>query len=124
MEKTTLTVNILALLISIPLLMRLGTEFMPPLDEQSILFMPVTLPDVSNGEIKRILQVQDKIIKSVPEVESVLGKAGRANTATDNSPMSMIETIIMLKPKSEWRKGIDKKTLLRNSIPNCRSRVW
>ncbi|MDL2143517.1 efflux RND transporter permease subunit [Flavobacterium tructae] len=112
-RKTTLTVNILALLISIPLLMRLGTEFMPPLDEQSILFMPVTLPDVSNGEIKRILQVQDKIIKSVPEVESVLGKAGRANTATDNSPMSMIETIIMLKPKSEWRKGIDKKDIIK-----------
>ncbi|OXA74430.1 metal transporter [Flavobacterium aquidurense] len=112
-RKTTLTFNILALLISIPLLMRLGTEFMPPLDEQSILFMPVTLPDVSNGEIKRILQVQDKIIKSVPEVESVLGKAGRANTATDNSPMSMIETIIMLKPKSEWRKGIDKKDIIK-----------
>lgn len=112
-RKTTLTVNILALLISIPLLMRLGTEFMPPLDEQSILFMPVTLPDVSNGEIKRILQVQDKIIKSVPEVESVLGKAGRANTATDNSPMSMIETIIMLKPKSEWREGVDKKDIIK-----------
>ncbi|WP_238567997.1 efflux RND transporter permease subunit [Flavobacterium sp. ASV13] len=112
-RKTTLAVNILALLISIPLLMRLGTEFMPPLDEQSILFMPVTLPDVSNGEIKRILQVQDKIIKSVPEVESVLGKAGRANTATDNSPMSMIETIIMLKPKSQWREGIDKKDIIK-----------
>lgn len=112
-RKTTLAVNILALLISIPLLMRLGTEFMPPLDEQSILFMPVTLPDVSNGEIKRILQVQDKIIKSVPEVESVLGKAGRASTATDNSPMSMIETIIMLKPKSQWREGIDKKDIIK-----------
>lgn len=112
-RKTTLAVNILALLISIPLLMRIGTEFMPPLDEQSILFMPVTLPDVSNGEIKRILQVQDKIIKSVPEVESVLGKAGRANTATDNSPMSMIETIIMLKPKSQWREGIDKKDIIK-----------
>lgn len=112
-RKTTLAVNILALLISVPLLMNLGTEFMPPLDEQSILFMPVTLPDVSNGEIKRILQVQDKIIKSVPEVESVLGKAGRASTATDNSPMSMIETIIMLKPKSEWRKGLTKKDIVQ-----------
>ncbi len=112
-RKTTLAINITALLISIPLLMNLGTEFMPPLDEQSILFMPVTLPDISNGEIKRILQVQDKIIKSVPEVESVLGKAGRASTATDNSPMSMIETIIMLKPKSEWRKGITKKDIVQ-----------
>ena len=111
-RKTTIGVNLLALAISVPLLMSLGTEFMPPLDEQSILFMPVTLPDVSNTEIKRILQVQDKIIKSVPEVDKVLGKAGRASTATDNSPISMIETIIMLKPKSEWRVGITKKDIV------------
>lgn len=111
-RKTTIGVNILALLISIPLLMSLGTEFMPPLDEQSILFMPVTLPDVSNEEAKRILQVQDKIIKSMPEVDKVLGKAGRASTATDNSPISMIETIIMLKPKSEWRPGVTKNDII------------
>ncbi len=111
-RKTTIAVNILALLITIPLLKNLGSEFMPPLDEQSILFMPVTLPDVSNNEAKRILQVQDKIIKSVPEVDKVLGKAGRASTATDNSPISMIETIIMLKPKTEWRKGITKKDII------------
>ena len=112
-RKTTIAVNILALLISIPLLRSLGTEFMPPLDEQSILFMPVTLPDISNAEIKRILQVQDKIIKSVPEVDKVLGKAGRANTATDNSPISMIETIIMLKPHKEWREGVTKADIIR-----------
>lgn len=111
-RKTTIGINILALAVSVPLLMSLGSEFMPPLDEQSILFMPVTLPDVSNEEAKRILQVQDKIIKSVPEVDKVLGKAGRASTATDNSPISMIETIIMLKPKSEWREGITKKDLI------------
>ena len=111
-RKTTIGVNILALLISIPLLVSLGSEFMPPLDEQSILFMPVTLPDISNEEAKRILQVQDKIIKSIPEVDKVLGKAGRASTATDNSPISMIETIIMLKPKSEWREGIEKKDII------------
>jgi Cu(I)/Ag(I) efflux system membrane protein CusA/SilA len=111
-RKTTLAINIIALLITIPLLKNLGSEFMPPLDEQSILFMPVTLPDVSNNEAKRILQVQDKIIKSVPEVDKVLGKAGRASTATDNSPISMIETIIMLKPKSEWREGITKKDII------------
>lgn len=111
-RKTTLGINILAILITIPLLGNLGSEFMPPLDEQSILFMPVTLPDVSNNEAKRILQVQDKIIKSVPEVAQVLGKAGRANTATDNSPISMIETIIMLKPKAEWRKGLTKKDII------------
>src|SRR6478609_11407977 len=105
-RKTTIGINILALAVSIPLMISLGSEFMPPLDEQSILFMPVTLPDISNSEVKRILQVQDKIIKSVPEVDVVLGKAGRANTATDNSPLNMIETIIMLKPKSEWRAGL------------------
>lgn len=112
-RKTTIGINILAVLISIPLLMSMGREFMPPLDEQSILFMPVTLPDVSNAEIKRILQVQDRIIKSVPEVDKVLGKAGRASTATDNSPISMIETMISLKPKSEWRPGLTKKDLIK-----------
>lgn len=111
-RKTTLAINLAALVITIPLLRSLGSEFMPPLDEQSILFMPVTLPDVSNGEAKRILQVQDKLIRTVPEVDKVLGKAGRANTATDNSPISMIETIIMLKPKSQWRKGISKKDII------------
>ena len=112
-RKTTIGINIIALLIAIPMMLKLGTEFMPPLDEGSILFMPVTLPDVSNNEIKRILQVQDKIIKSVPEVDQVLGKAGRASTATDNSPLSMIETIIMLKPKSEWRDGITKEDIIK-----------
>lgn len=111
-RKTTIGINLAALAITVPLLFSLGSEFMPPLDEQSILFMPVTLPDVSNAEVKRILQVQDKIIQSVPEVDKVLGKAGRASTATDNSPISMIETIIMLKPKSEWREGITKKDII------------
>jgi copper/silver efflux system protein len=111
-RKTTIGINIIALLISIPLLFGLGREFMPPLDEGTILFMPVTLPDVSNSEVKRLLQVQDKIIKSVAEVENVLGKAGRANTATDNSPINMIETIVLLKPKSEWRTGITKSDII------------
>ena len=111
-RKTTLAVNIIALAISIPMLMSLGKEFMPPLDEGSILFMPVTLPDVSNSEATRILQVQDKLIKSVPEVKNVLGKAGRANTATDNSPISMIETIVLLKPQAEWRKGMSKNDII------------
>ncbi|MBS1748537.1 MAG: efflux RND transporter permease subunit [Bacteroidetes bacterium] len=111
-RKTVIVINVMALIITIPLLKSLGTEFMPPLDEQSILFMPVTLPDISNNEAKRILQVQDKIIKTIPEVDKVLGKAGRAATATDNSPMSMIETIIMLKPKSQWREGKTKKDII------------
>lgn len=111
-RKTTIGINIIALLISIPLIMSLGREFMPPLDEGSILFMPVTLPDVSNSEVKRILQVQDKLIKEVPEVKNVLGKAGRASTATDNSPISMIETIILLKPRTEWRDGLTKEDII------------
>ena len=111
-RKTTLAINIIALIVSISLWLSLGSEFMPPLDEGTILFMPVTQPDVSNAEAKQLLQVQDKIIKSIPEVANVLGKAGRANTATDNSPISMTETIILLKPKDQWRKGIKKEDII------------
>lgn len=111
-RKTTIAVNVIALAIGIIMMTRLGAEFMPPLDEGSLLFMPVTLPDVSNSEAKRLLQVQDKLIRTVPEVAHVLGKAGRANTATDNSPISMIETIILLKPKSEWRKDLTKDAII------------
>lgn len=111
-KKATIAIAFVLVAGSIPLVMRLGSEFMPPLDEGSLLFMPVTLPDVSNSEIKRIMQVQDKLIKTVPEVLNVLGKAGRANTATDNSPMSMIETIILLKPQSEWRGGMTKNKII------------
>lgn len=111
-KKTVIAISVLLVLGSIPFVIRLGSEFMPPLDEGSLLFMPVTLPDVSNNEVKRILQVQDKIISSFPEVENVLGKAGRAYTATDNAPMSMIESIIILKPKSEWREGMTTEKLI------------
>ncbi len=111
-RKTVLLVNFIGLMIGGLMFTRLGSEFMPPLDEGSILFMPVTLPDVSNSEIKRILQVQDKLIKSIPEVANVLGKAGRANTATDNSPISMIETIVLLKPQNEWRAGKSKEDII------------
>ncbi len=111
-RKTTIGINLIALAIGVFMMTRLGSEFMPPLDEGSLLFMPVTLPDVSNSEVKRLLQVQDKIIRTLPEVSHVLGKAGRANTATDNSPISMIETIILLKPKSEWRKDITKDDII------------
>ena len=111
-RKTIIGINLIALAIGIVMMTRLGSEFMPPLDEGSLLFMPVTLPDVSNSEAKRLLQVQDKLITSVPEVAHVMGKAGRANTATDNSPISMIETIILLKPKSEWRSGMTKDSII------------
>ncbi len=111
-KKVTIALALALVLGSIPLVLSLGTEFMPTLDEGSLLFMPVTMPDVSNSEVKRIMQVQDKIIKFVPEVTEVLGKAGRANTATDNAPISMIETIILLKPQSEWREGLTKNDII------------
>jgi copper/silver efflux system protein len=111
-KKTTLALSLVLVLLSVPLVMNLGREFMPPLDEGTLLFMPVTLPDVSNSEIKRIMQVQDRLILTVPEVQNVLGKAGRANTATDNAPISMIETIILLKPQSQWRSGLTKNDII------------
>jgi len=111
-RKTTIGINVLALALGVLMMTKLGSEFMPPLDEGSLLFMPVTLPDVSNSEVKRLLQVQDKLIRTVPEVAHVLGKAGRANTATDNSPISMIETIILLKSKTEWRDGMTKDGII------------
>lgn len=111
-RKTTIVINVVALLITIPMILNTGSEFMPPLDEGSILYMPVTLPGASIAEVNRILVEQDKIIKSIPEVHHVLGKTGRAETPTDNAPLSMIETIIMLKPKSEWRPGITKQDII------------
>ncbi|MGZ8517276.1 MAG: efflux RND transporter permease subunit [Chitinophagaceae bacterium] len=111
-KKTTIAISFALVLLSIPLVMKLGREFMPPLDEGSLLFMPVTMPDISNSEIKRIMQVQDKLMLTVPEVKNVLGKAGRASTATDNAPISMIETIVLLKPQSEWREGVTKNEII------------
>ncbi|OGF63628.1 MAG: cation transporter [Candidatus Fischerbacteria bacterium RBG_13_37_8] len=95
---------ILIVVITLPYFFKLGSEFMPPLDEGSLLYMPTTMPGISVTEAQRILQVQDKIIKSFPEVESVFGKAGRAETATDPAPFSMMETVIVLKPQSQWPK--------------------
>ncbi len=107
-KKTTIALNILALAVAVPVFMSMGSEFMPPLDEGSLLYMPVTLPNISITEAKRIIQVQDTIIKSVPEVEQVLGKVGRAETSTDPAPVSMFESIIILKPKEQWRPGMTK----------------
>jgi len=125
-RKTTIAINIIALLVTIPMILNTGSEFMPPLDEGSILYMPVTLPNASITEVNRIMRVQDKIIKSIPEVEHVLGKAGRAETATDNAPLSMIETIILLKDKSKWRPGITKNDIIQEldrklQIPGVRN---
>ena len=96
--------GLLLVLATIPVFFRLGNEFMPPLNEGSILYMPTTLPGLSVTEAEKILQTMDKVIKTVPEVDRVFGKAGRAETATDPAPFSMMETTIILKPESEWRK--------------------
>ncbi len=91
---------------------RLGSEFMPNLDEGTLLYMPTTLPGLSISKASELVQTQNKIIKSFPEVESVLGKAGRAETATDPAPLEMFETVINLKPKSEWRPGLTLEALI------------
>lgn len=87
-------------------LTRLGSEFMPPLDEGDLMYMPTTYPGISIGKARQLLQQTDKLIKSVPEVASVFGKVGRADTATDPAPLTMIESFIHLKPRSEWREGM------------------
>ncbi len=96
-----------------PVYNKIGSEFMPPLDEGSLLFMPTMLPNVTITEAKRVVQIQDKIIKAHPEVEYVLGKIGRAETATDPAPVNMIETIVLLKPRNQWRAGITKADIIK-----------
>jgi Cu(I)/Ag(I) efflux system membrane protein CusA/SilA len=98
--------------LSIPVYFRLGSEFMPPLNEGAVLYMPTTLPGISVTEAQKLLQLQDKILKSFPEVERVHGKAGRAETSTDPAPFSMMETTVVLKPKKEWPKGIRYEDLI------------
>lgn len=90
---------------------KLGSEFMPPLYEESLLFMPITTPGISIEEAKKLLEKQDRILRSFPEVKSVFGKAGRAETATDPAPLSMFETVVMLKPQSDWPKGMTPERL-------------
>ncbi len=90
--------------VTFPIYLKLGSEFMPPLDEGVLLYMPSTLPGISVTEAQKLMQVQDRIIKRFPEVESVMGKAGRAETSTDPAPFSMMETVVVLKPHEQWRK--------------------
>lgn len=108
---TTLITAAVILVVSVIPLQRLGSEFMPPINEGDILYMPTTDPGLSITKAKELLQQTDKIIKSFPEVETVLGKAGRAQTSTDPAPLSMFETIIQLKPEEEWREGMTMKKL-------------
>ncbi len=100
----TIAGAVLVVAVTVPVFFRLGSEFMPPLDEGVLLYMPTTLPGLSVTEAQKLLQVQDKILKSFPEVERVFGKAGRAETATDPAPFSMVETVVVLKPPDQWPK--------------------
>jgi len=102
-RKSTIAVALLLMLSAVPVYLRLGSEFMPPLNEGDLLFMPTTLPGLSVTEAQKLMQTQDTILKSFPEVERVFGKAGRADTATDPAPFSMMETTVVLKPTSQWR---------------------
>ncbi|MBZ5553618.1 MAG: CusA/CzcA family heavy metal efflux RND transporter [Acidobacteriia bacterium] len=95
---------VLTVVLTIPVFEKLGSEFMPPLNEGVLLYMPTTLPGMSVTQSAQVLQVQDKVLKSFPEVERVFGKSGRAETATDPAPFSMMETVVVLKPESEWPK--------------------
>ncbi len=101
-----------ALLATVPLFLRLGSEFMPPLEEGSLLYMPVSVPGISIEEAKRIVGLQDRALRAFPEVETVFGKAGRAETPTDPAPLSMIETVVVLRPKSAWRPGMTSERLV------------
>lgn len=105
-RKTVIFLAVLILAVTAYPYMKLGTEFMPPLYEGTLFYMPVTVPGASISEAARLLQMQDKLIKSVPEVSQVFGKAGRAETATDPAPVEMFETVINLKPEAQWRKGM------------------
>ncbi len=114
--------------VTVPVFLGLGSEFMPPLDEGSLLYMPVTMPGLGITEAGRLLQLQNRLLKEFPEVERVFGKAGRAETPTDPAPLSMYETVILLKPPSQWRPGMTTERLVEEmheklSLPGV-SNAW
>jgi len=111
-KKTVLALAAIILIITVIPFLRLGSEFMPPLNEGTILYMPTAVPGMPITEAAKILQTQDKVLKQFPEVETVFGKIGRAKTATDPAPLSMVETIIKLKPKDQWRPGMTWDSLI------------
>lgn len=108
----TIAVNLLFLVVTLPLALKLGSQFMPPLFEGSALFMPTALPGISITSASDLLQKQDQIIRRFPEVESVFGTIGRSNSATDNAPLDMYDTTIMLKPRERWPKGMTDEALI------------
>ena len=109
--KTTLMLTLVVLIIGFWPVNKIGSEFIPHLDEGDLMYMPTTYPGISIGKARELLQQTDKLIKTVPEVKSVFGKVGRAETATDPAPLTMIESFIQLKPRDQWRPGIDTEEL-------------
>jgi len=107
----SIAIAVVAVASSVPIFQKLGSEFMPPLNEGTILYMPTTLPTISITEATRLMQIQDRLLKQFPEVLTVHGKAGRSETATDPAPMEMFETVVQLKPESEWRPGMTYEKL-------------
>ncbi|MBI5598610.1 MAG: efflux RND transporter permease subunit [Deltaproteobacteria bacterium] len=105
--KTTILLALITVLSTVPVYLKLGSEFMPPLYEGSLLYMPTTLPGISVSEAQKLMQTQDRILMTIPEVERVFGKAGRAETSTDSAPFSMMETTVLLKPMDQWR-GVER----------------
>jgi Cu(I)/Ag(I) efflux system membrane protein CusA/SilA len=112
-RKTTLLLNLLFLIVTLPLALHIGSQFMPPLFEGSALYMPTALPGISIGQASQLLQEQDRIIRTFPEVETVFGSIGRSDSATDNAPLDMYDTTVMLKPRSQWRSGITYEKLIQ-----------
>jgi len=112
-RKTTLFLNLLFLVLTLPLALRIGSQFMPPLYEGSSLYMPTALPGISITQASQLLQEQDRIIRSFPEVETVFGAVGRSDSPTDNAPLDMYDTTIMLKPREQWRPGMTYERLIR-----------
>ncbi len=112
-RKTTLLLNLLFLVVTLPLAFHIGSQFMPPLFEGSSLYMPTALPGISITQASQLLQEQDKIIRTFPEVETVFGTVGRSDSATDNAPLDMYDTTIMLKPREQWRPGMTYEKLIQ-----------
>jgi Cu(I)/Ag(I) efflux system membrane protein CusA/SilA len=110
--KTTVLVNLVFLAMTFPLAFRLGSQFMPPLFEGAALYMPTALPGISIGQATQLLQEQDRVLRSFPEVETVFGSVGRSDSATDNAPLDMYDTTVMLKPRDQWRRGITYEKLI------------
>jgi len=112
-RKTTLLLNLIFLAVTFPLMFRLGSQFMPPLYEGSSLYMPTSLPGISIVEASKLLQEQDRIIRSFPEVQTVFGAVGRSDSATDNAPLDMYDTTVTLKPREQWPAGTTYEKLIR-----------